>query len=140
MKRYLVTLVMIVLAGVFAGNVYASGPNVSRLSLEKGEQMLIKSLESDNYGVRTSAAQILGDMKSTKAVIPLMKMLKSSKDECCRIIAAVSLSKIESSMGRYTVAQAAKFDSSPRVRKVCLNFANYLHVKTAETPNEVALK
>lgn len=140
MKRNLVVMGMLLMAVVFAGSTYASNPGTSRSSLERGEFNLIKSLESDNYGVRTSAAQILGEMNSTKAVIPLMKMLKSSEDEKERIIAAVSLSKIESSMGRYSVSQQAKFDNSPRVRKICVNFANYAHVKTQNAENVIAVR
>jgi HEAT repeat protein len=72
--------------------------------------------------LKSSAAQILGDIKSDKAVIPLMKILKSSDDENLRIVAALSLYKIQNPMGMFAVRQAIRFDESTRVRNLCLKF------------------
>jgi predicted negative regulator of RcsB-dependent stress response len=88
----------------------------------KGEINLLIALNSDNYGLKASAAQILGDIKCEKAVIPLMRILKSSKDENLRIVAALSLYKIQNPRGMFAVQQAIKFDDSKRVRKLCFNF------------------
>ena len=87
----------------------------------RGEKNLMIGLNADNFGLKSSAAQILGDIKSQKAVIPLMKILKSSDDDNLRIIAALSLYKIQNPMGMFAVRQAIRFDESDRVRKICRN-------------------
>ncbi|MDR3665765.1 MAG: HEAT repeat domain-containing protein [Ignavibacteriaceae bacterium] len=119
MKKYLLGFVII--SFVVAGDAFAGSLTKRDSAMMKGEQNLLIAINTDNYGLKTSAAQILGDIKSEKAVIPLMRMLKSSDDENLRIIAALSLYKIQSSMGMYAVRQAIRFDDSPRVRKMCLN-------------------
>lgn len=131
MNRFSVYMILMVFS-LCGFNTFAADNEKENEMMEKAEFNLLHSLESDNYGVRTSAAQILGDIKSTKAVIPLMRMLKSSDDEKTRIIAALSLYKIGSSMGMFTVMQSAKFDESARVRKMCENFYKDHYVKDTE--------
>jgi hypothetical protein len=92
------------------------------------EENLLNGLTSENYGLRTSTAYFLGEYKSSKSVVPLMKMLHSEKDESGRILAALALIKIGDSRGVYAVKQAAKFDDSKRVQRLCKIFYNaYLH-------------
>ena len=91
---------------------------------EQIEQNLIVGLESDNMGLRTSCAYFLGEIKSQKAVIPLMKMLKSSEAVEERLVAALSLSKIRSEKGLFAVKQRIKFDDSERVQRICQIFYN----------------
>ncbi len=43
----------------------------------RAEQNLLIGLESDNQGLKESSAYMLGELKSSKAVVPLMKMLRS---------------------------------------------------------------
>lgn len=129
MKRYLVSAVLLILLLVLTGSTFASENEKEKNKMERAELNLLTSLESDNYGVRTSAAMILGDIKSTKAVIPLMRLLKSSDDERTRIIAALSLYKIGSPMGLFTVSRSARFDESARVRKLCTTFYNEYYIK-----------
>jgi HEAT repeat protein len=85
---------------------------------------LLIGLSSENLGLRTSSAQMLGDMLSQKAVFPLMSMLKGDEHEEARIVAALALSKIGSPVGIFAVKQATRFDESERVRKMCSNFYN----------------
>jgi hypothetical protein len=119
MKKYLLGFVvsMVLLTGVSC----ASSLTKKDSAIIKGEKNLMIAINTDNYGLKSSAAQILGDIKSKKAVIPLMKILKSSDDENLRIVAAHSLYKIQSPMGMFAVRQAIRFDESARVRKVCRN-------------------
>ncbi len=91
-------------------------------AIEKGETNLLIAINSDNYGLRSSAAQILGDLKCDDAVIPLMRILHTSSDENMRILAAFSLYKIQNPKGLYAVRQAIRFDNSSWVRKMCTNF------------------
>lgn|SRR5574338_244298 len=83
---------------------------------------LLIGLESENYGLRTSSAFILGEIKAEEAVLPLMHMLTTEKCENARIVAALALYKIDSPKGIFAVKQAIRFDDSERVRKMCTNF------------------
>jgi hypothetical protein len=83
---------------------------------------LLLGIQSDNYGLRTSSAFMLGEIRAEEAVIPLMHMLHTEKSENARIVAALSLYKIDNPRGLFAVKQATRFDSSERVRKMCTNF------------------
>ena len=120
MKKYLLGLAVIMV--LFTGESFSNNLTKKDSAVMKGEINLLIALNSNNYGLKTSAAQILGDVKSEKAVIPLMRILKSSGDENLRIVAALSLYKIQNPRGLFAVRQAVKFDESTRVRKLCLNF------------------
>ncbi len=83
---------------------------------------LLAGLESDNFGLRTSSAFMLGEIKAEEAVLPLMHMLTTEESEDARIVAALALYKIDNPKGIFAVRQAIKFDGSGRVRKMCTNF------------------
>ncbi len=85
---------------------------------------LLIGLNSNNYGLRTSSAFMLGEIKANEAVIPLMNMLRTEKNEDARIVAALALYKINDSRGVFAVKQAIQFDGSERVKKMCSNFYN----------------
>ncbi len=84
----------------------------------------LNDLNSDNLGVRVSAAYFMGEYKVEEAVIPLMKMLNSENTEEARIIAALSLTKIGTGKAIYAVKQSAFLDDSQRVRNLCTIFYN----------------
>ena len=106
----------------FAAQSFATNLTKRDSALMRGEENLLVGLNSDNFGLKSSSAQILGDIQSKKAVIPLMRILKDSHDERLRIVAALSLYKIQDARGLFAVKQAVKFDDSARVRKLCNNF------------------
>lgn len=85
---------------------------------------LIMGINSDNFGLRTSAALMLGELKCEEAVIPLLHMLKSEEREDARIAAALALLKIGNAKGIFAIKQAIRFDQSDRVRRLCTNFYN----------------
>jgi 3-methyladenine DNA glycosylase AlkD len=74
------------------------------------------ALKSDNDGLRRSAIYMLGQLEAKEAVIPMMKVLRGSKDPGCRIAAAWALSKIGGSVGTYAVKQAVRFDDDLKVK------------------------
>jgi hypothetical protein len=100
---------------------YAGGNDMtgSKNSKELTEKNLLVGLSSDNFGLRVSSAYFLGELKSEKAIIPLMKMLRSEEDERGRIMAALSLIKIENSRGIYMVKRSIEFNEFERVRDMC---------------------
>jgi HEAT repeat protein len=73
---------------------------------------------------------MLGELKISNAVIPLMKVLRDDENEKARISAALALYKIGSPLSINAIKQARKFDESKRVIKLVSNFYNeYLRNK-----------
>ncbi len=87
------------------------------------EKNLLVGLASDNLGLRESCAFMLGEIGSSKAVIPLMAMLHDG-NETSRVVAALALTRIGDARGVYAVKQAAKFDPSERVQKLAAWYYN----------------
>ncbi len=118
-----------VIAGMVAVVLIASVAQAAdRLNIQpperyaKAEANLLVALASDNAGLRESAAYMLGEMGSTKAVIPLMRMLREGETESARIVAALALCRIGDNRGVYAVRRAAKFDESNTVQALCAWF------------------
>lgn len=99
---------------------------------ERAITSLIIGINSTNTGLRASAAHMLGEVKSHKAVIPLMRMLKTEKQENVRIVAALALYKIGDERGIFAIKQAVKFDRSEKVRRFCSIFYNLHTRKTSK--------
>ena len=123
--NYLLTISMIC-ALLLGTNLFASSPEKSKsdVNTELIEDNLLEGLNSNNLGLRISTAYYLGEYRTERAVIPLIKMLHSEKEESARIQAALSLIKIGDPKGVFMVKQAAKFDESRRVRNLCSKFYN----------------
>jgi len=122
---------------VFAVNTFASSK--TSCTYEDIENNLIVGVKSDNAGLRISSAYYLGEIKSEKSVIALMKILKSSSNEEERIMAALSLTKINSELGNFAVQRRAIFDDSQRVRRLCNIF--YKKIKQVNnTKTEVTVE
>lgn len=107
-------------------NTGALSVSTSDITDETGiiEENLMVGLRSDNTGLRSSTAYYLGELKSRKAVIDLMRMLHNSDDEAVRILSALSLIKIDDARGVFAVKRAAQFDKSERVKRMCSIFYN----------------
>ena len=82
------------------------------------EQNLLAGINTDNIGLQTSSAYFLGEMKSDRAMIPLLKLVQNGETEEARIIAALSLYKIESKIGMYRLKYLAETDESELARRV----------------------
>ena len=106
---------------LFAGSVFA-GPNITTAS--SVEDNLIVGLNTDNLGLKTSSAYMLGEYGTSKSINSLLKVLKSGDTEEERISAAMALVKINTEQAMFAVKQNAKFDDSARVRKLCALFYN----------------
>lgn len=124
-----VTLILGLKASAFAGE----NPDRAKFAFNKElvEANLLTGVESTNFGLRTSSAMMLGELKSEKALFALMRMLRMEDDERGRIVAALSLYKIGDSVGLYALKQQARFDKSERVRKLCSLF--YLESRKVAT-------
>jgi len=85
-------------------------------------ETLIMGLNSDNIGLKSSSAYMIGELRLSEAVIPLLRVLHNEKNEEVRIAAALALYKIGSPMAIYAVRQTIRFDESKRVSKLCASF------------------
>lgn len=123
--RYLFAVVLVT-TFLFSSASFAEG-NTTAMQANTYETIELNrliGLTSDNDGLKVSCAFYLGEMKSKKAVIPLMALLRNGKTDEGRIIAALSLMKIGNTQGVYMVSRAAKFNNSGRVRYICEKFYN----------------
>ena len=82
------------------------------------EDNLLMGIKSKNSGLQTSCAYFLGEMKSDKALIPLLKLARDGNTEEVKIIAGLSLYKIKSHIGLRILKGRAQNDESELVRKV----------------------
>ena len=120
MKSLLIT---ILLTCLLIGASYAEGnpkevTKISQntiLSLENG-------LKSENLGLKSSCVYMLGELKVSNTVIPLMRILRENENDELRIAAALALYKIGTPMAIHAVKQSIRFDDSERVSKHCASF------------------
>jgi len=100
----------------------AAKGNIGNKNIENSEKSLLAALESDNIGLSTSSIQILGELNSNRAVLPLLRILHNCENVESRIAASLALYKIGDKRGIFALKMASKFDNSERVRKMCSNF------------------
>lgn len=122
-------LVMLFLSFFLVANQFSFGMNNPVKKSLVSREMIIKNLlvgvKSDNYGLRTSSAFLLGEFQADESVIELLGMLHNEESDDARIMAALSLLKIEDERGIFAIKQAVKYDNSERVRKICEKFYNH---------------
>lgn len=129
--KQLITIIIILLLFVinrFAGDELNSGKtDLNSNSIAS----LLLGLQSENLGLKTSCAYLLGELRVTEAIVPLMKVLRTDKNEEARIASALALYKINTLMSINAVKQSGRFDESDRVSKLAQNFYNqYLRNKS----------
>lgn len=90
-------------------------------------ESLIIGLSSDNIGLQSSSAYMIGELRLSQALIPLLRILHTEKNEELRITAALALYKIGSPIAINAVKQAIRFDDSERVSKLCTSFYSEYH-------------
>jgi len=146
MNRFAKLLGVLVLLAAFS-TLAAGSDNYAGMSKEKYDAAvanLLIGLHSDNLGLSTSCAFMLGELKADKAVVPLMAMLKSDRPECCRIVTALALCRIGDARGVYAVKRAVTFDPSTAVQQKCAWFYDQFvqpgSYEFVTTPNAVASK
>ncbi len=121
----LTVLLLVLSCTAFAGD-DKSGADVKESSIAS----LMEGLSSDNLGLKSNCAYMLGELKVTEAIIPLMRILHNDVNEELRISAALALYKIGTPISIYAVKQAGRFDESERVNKLAQNFyTEYLREK-----------
>jgi HEAT repeat protein len=123
MKNLTAILVTVLLV---SSSVFAKTPAELKAeqNLVKSELTLLEGLKSSNDGVRLSSAYYLGELKSEKAMLPLMSMLRNGSTAEERISAALALSKLNNERANYLLKRTAELDSDERVAKICKVFYN----------------
>ena len=122
MKKSIITYSILLLLLLSFSTTLAVEPKETQYSIF--ENNLLIGLNSGNQGLETSSVYFLGEIKSEKAVIPLMAMLHSSESQAARQVAALALYKINSEIGMFAVKRAIKFDDDKQTRKLCKIFYN----------------
>lgn len=129
MRLKLTILLLIFIAVIISLDVYAK-PKVKAKITDNTVASLMEGLNSENIGLKSSSAYMIGELQLSKAVIPLMKVLHQDENEEMRIAAALALYKIGSPIAIQAVKQSIKFDDSERVSKLCASFySEYLRIK-----------
>ena len=121
--KYLSTILLIVvfLIGVPL-SAFAQNVDNKREISESTVASLLIGLNSHNIGLKSSSAYMLGELRVSSAVIPLMKVLHNDENEEVRISAALALYKIGTPISIHAVKQAIKFDESKRVAELANKF------------------
>jgi len=92
------------------------------ISQEKNEKEyndnLIKALSDSNVGIRSSAAQLLGERKVEAAVKPLVTMLEAEQHYAVRITAALALYQIGGDDAIKALKDQAKDEKNKTVKNV----------------------
>ncbi|MBU1099817.1 MAG: HEAT repeat domain-containing protein [Bacteroidetes bacterium] len=124
---------------LFNDSTIASG--LDKGSKESVESNLIVGVQSSNEGLKISSAFYLGEIKSVKGVNHLMKILREDSNPGARLMAALSLIKIEDPQGLYLVKRTAQFNSEERVRRMSDKFyyAYLINKYMEENPKEAPL-
>ncbi len=134
MNNFAKFLVLMVFLLVLSSTAFA-GDGKSEVAVKESTiASLMEGLTSDNLGLKSSCAYMLGELKVTEAIIPLMRILHNDLNEELRISAALALYKIGTPMSIHAVKQAGRFDESARVNKLAQNFyTEYLREKLNNT-------
>ena len=121
-------LIMVAAAAVMAcASAVASQPMVSKyddVDWKKAETNYIAALNSDNLGIRQSAASYVAEYQLKGAMEPLIQILKSDKVESARMSAALALVTLGDVRARAAVEEAALYDGSDKVIKFCQSLLN----------------
>ncbi|MCH7770695.1 MAG: HEAT repeat domain-containing protein [Bacteroidetes bacterium] len=139
MKHFTIILALTVLLFMLSNTTFA-GDSKSEVDVKESTiASLLEGLTSDNLGLKSSCAYMLGELKVTRAIIPLMRILHNDVNEGLRISSALALYKIGTPMSIYAVKQAGRFDESYWVNKLAQNFyAEYLREHFSNTDNTEA--
>ncbi len=78
----------------------------------KKEANYLSALNSSNENLRINSAYMLGEMRSKKAVIPLMDKFRQDEDEGAKLVAALSLLKIGDARGIFLVRRSIELNEN----------------------------
>lgn len=131
MKSLMSYMAMFLAVAIFTPALYAQesmedqNKRVEKI-LQLAAQNLKETLKGSNDNLKESAMEVVRDLKRaypeaelSRTTIPLMRILRTHSDNNMRILAAMTLKEIGDEKAFYAIAEAAKFDSSNIVRRIC---------------------
>ena len=124
-------LTMIIVLSAFAAN--PKTKSSSSVNWSVAEKNYVAALNSENIGLRNSAANYIAEYRLTGAVQPLIERLREDKVEQVRMASALALVQLGDSDGIIAVKEAAIYDGSEKVAKFCEQLIN-------STTEELSLK
>ncbi len=122
MKNIFISLFLVIVLFPMIVSAAESPKAKKQNSFNNTIKSLMLGLSSDNFGLKTSSAYMIGELKIESAVIPLMRMLRNEESDEAKIVAALALYKLGTPMSIHALFQAARFEESKRVRKMCSGF------------------
>ena len=123
MKNFTVIATVLILIITLSTTAFAGdNPTKKYENSQNTVSSLIEGLKSDNTGLKTSCAYLLGELNITEGIIPLMRLLRNDESDEVRICAALALYKIGTPISIFAVKQAIRFDESERVSKLAAKF------------------
>jgi hypothetical protein len=126
MKTLITVLFTLLVVGSVSAQINVFSPEKKSAVVDN----LTVGIQSENTGLHTSAALVMYDLISesylqsgdaSKAMIPLLKLLKGGKTDEERIAAAVALYQLGNPIGIYKLRGVAVFDDNEKVATVCKN-------------------
>ena len=99
----------------------------------KDEANYISGLYSNSETQKVNSAYMLGEMKSEKAVIPLMDMFRKEKNDAGKLVAALSLLKIGDRRGIFLVKRSIELKGNDRVNIIL----KHLYKDYSQKNNEI---
>jgi hypothetical protein len=133
-------LILVLLLGVSLSSIAQDDDSKSEVG-ESTVSSLLVGLSSDNIGLKSSSAYMLGKLRVSSAVIPLMSVLHNDENEEVRISAALALYKIGTPMSIHAVKQAFRFDESKRVSELAHKFySDYVREESKKNNDQATEK
>ena len=141
-----VGLVMVISPLVRAQDEQPVTPRFIRATIEQSEKSLLLGLDkTTDAWMLTTAARTMQQLKElypersfSSFTIPLMRIVKNEDLEpSARVMAAIALHNLKSSMGDFAIKQTARFTDSERVKHICL-WLTYYQEREETAPEIVA--
>lgn len=121
--KFLTTISILAILSIATSTAIGNPKATTEIRNNTIESLLI-GLNSDNIGLQSSSAYMIGELQLSQGIIPLLRILHNEENEELRIAAALALYKIGSPIAINAVKQAIRFDESERVSKLCATFYN----------------
>ena len=135
MKNLATIVTVLILIITLSTTAFAGDKSIKKYECSQNTiSSLIEGLNSDNMGLKTSCAYLLGELDVTEGIIPLMRLLRNDECEEVRICAALALYKIGTPISIFAVKQAIRFDESDRVSKLAAKFY-YDYLRSNQQPD-----
>lgn len=132
LSRYILKTVFILIIFSTTGFPQENKLAISADKNIKDEANYISGLYSNNETQKVNSAYMLGEMKSEKAVIPLMDMFRKEKNDAGKLVAALSLLKIGDPRGIFLVKRSIELKGNGGINIILKHLYKDYSQKTNE--------